>query len=87
MAHLRSITINTVAGLTYVTYSPVFLGLSIVTVQRSGVQYDEVSVSDINNGGTRQWALSGGMMPRIRFPLAMPFNQGEKVFVIYKSLL
>jgi hypothetical protein len=86
MAVLRSLTINTTQGLTYVNYPPQFLGLDIVCVKREGLQYDKVAAADINNGTVRQWALSGGISVRIKFPSSIPFNSGEKVFVIYKPI-
>lgn len=80
MALLRSITINTTPGLTYVNYPPQYLGLSIVCVKREGLQYDRTTSSPSN----REWRLTGGLSVRIQFETA--FNSGEKVFVIYKPI-
>lgn len=87
MALLNTVLINTTPGLSYVNYPPQFLGLSIIAVMRTGIQQDRVIGADLNNGGTRQWALGGGLSLRIRFPSSMPFNDDEKVLVIYKPIL
>lgn len=91
MALLRSVTLNTTPGLEFVNFPPGILSDGIVCVKREGIQYDQVSISDLNNGGVRQWCLSGSglfsLIVRIRFPESIPFNAGEKVFVIYKPIV
>jgi hypothetical protein len=87
MALLSKIVLNTTPGLNHVTYSPGLLGSSIVAVVRTGIQQDKVAAADINNGGTRQWCLTGGISLRIKFPTALPFESGEKVYVIYKPIV
>lgn len=82
MALLRSLTINTTPGLTYVNYPPQFLGLSIVCVKREGVQFDRTTSAPSG----REWKLSGGLSIKIQFDSTNPFNSGEKVFVIYKPI-
>lgn len=91
MALLRYITLNTTPGLTYVNYPPGIINSSIVCVKRTGVQFDKVELADINDGGVRQWCFSGtgifSLGLRIRFPLSIPFNQGETVYVMYKPTI
>ena len=86
MALLMSRTFNAVAGRTYISMTGTGIGLNrIVCVKREGTQYDKVLNASINDGVTRQWALDA-INQRIKFPTAIPFNSGEKVFVIYKTV-
>jgi hypothetical protein len=80
---LKANLIITTAGATYVNSPGGFSLQQIVAVYRTGLQYDKVNISDLNNGGIRQWAYQN-YLKRIRFPSSLPFISGEKVLVITK---
>lgn len=81
---LRKKTIDATEGSNEVPFS--FFGIpfrQIVAIHRSGIQYDRVSLSSLNDGNTRQWAWAGGLK-QVRFPVEFPFEANEKVHIIYK---
>lgn len=84
MALLASRTFDTVAGTSNLSFVGSGITLfRIVEVKREGIQYDKVLNANLNNGVQRQWALDV-FNQRIKFPTSVPFNTGEKVFVVYK---
>ena len=86
MALLASHTVSVVAGATYVPF-PVGVTLStILCVKREGLQHDQTTNALINDGNTRQWAADV-IRRRIKFPAAIPFNAGEKIFIITKPIV
>lgn len=86
MGLLSKRTISATPGVSYVNSPGGFSFKQILCVKREGLQYDKVAYGNINNGTTRQWAYDP-FRRRIKFPDAVPFNTGEKVFVIYKNVL
>ena len=85
MALLGSRTLSTVAGLDYVNLPSGISLTGLVSVKREGTQHDKVLLADIDDGVTRQWAPNL-VSRRVVFPAATPFIDGEKVFIIYKTV-
>lgn len=79
---LISTTRTTSPGSTTVSFPVGVSAFTIIAVKRAGIQHDKVLNADINNGGTRQWAIAP--FHKIKFPNAFPFETGEKVFIMYK---
>lgn len=67
---------NTISGAG--NYGRSFAGDEILLVDREGVQYDEVTSSPSG----RQYSSDG---TTISFDAALPFNSGERVFVLWKN--
>ena len=86
MAELSKKTYACTPGLTYINSPGGVSILQIVAVKREGLQYDKVALTSLNNGVTRQWAYDP-FRRRVRFPALIPFNPGEQVFVIYKTIV
>lgn len=86
MVTVYSITLSTTPGAVAVSSPGGVAVVQILTVQRSGTQYDKVALGDLNNGVTRQWAYNN-FLKQIKFPTALPFNAGELVYVIYKTII
>ena len=81
---LRSITVDTTEGATFVPFSSFGIPIKqIVSIERSGTQQNRVSPALLNNGDTLQWAWLGGLT-RVQFPNSLPFEAGEKILIIYK---
>lgn len=86
MVLVFDITFTTTPGATSVAAPGGIAVVQILTVQRSGTQYDKVALGSLNNGGTRQWAYHP-FFKQIRFPASLPFNAGELVYVMYKTIV
>lgn len=86
MALLASKTFSTTEGASSISIGSGIGVFSILSVRRSGLQHDKVLNASLNDGVTRQWALDQRNR-RIKFPSAIPFTAGEKVFVLYKSIV
>lgn len=85
MGVLASRTYDMAEGTTYVQIG--IFQSSIVAVHRTGMQYDRVTNSQLNNGNLRQWSYNPFQL-RVKFPTALPANPGgEKVTIIYKPVV
>lgn len=86
MVTVYSITLTTTPGAVSVSSPGGVSVVQILTVQRSGTQYDKVALGDLNDGVTRQWAYNP-FLKQIKFPTLLPFNTGELVYVMYKTII
>lgn len=59
----------------------------ILKVARSGIQHDHLSILSIDDpSATRGWAFLS-FRKRIVFTGDIPFEDGEKVYIIYKTTI
>jgi predicted secreted protein len=68
---------NTITGAGH--YGRSFAGEELILVDREGIQYDEV----LSSPAGRQYSNSGSV---ISFDAALPFNLGERVYVIWQNV-
>lgn len=86
MVTVFAITLTTTPGAVAVSAPGGVSVVQILAVHRTGTQYDKVALGVLNNGVTRQWAYNN-FLKQIKFPTSLPFNAGELVYVIYKTII
>jgi len=76
---ITSRTFNTTPGATQLMH-PSLYGVSLLCVKREGIEYDKISPLSTPSG--LQYYNSAH---RLVFDPLVPFNVGEKIFVLYES--